>query len=67
MQFEENADLLAVAKRVCGGERFPEYFQVARNLSEEMELTVYDQPVGSGNGVSMESPSLQKKYYGGCV
>lgn len=43
--FEENADLVAVAKRVSDGARFPDYFQVARDLPGETELLVHEEAV----------------------
>lgn len=43
--FEDNADLVAVAKRAAGGESFPDYFEVARSMPEETEITVYQEPV----------------------
>lgn len=43
--FEENADLVAVAKQAGGRDRFPEYCQVARDLPDEMELQVHQEPV----------------------
>ena len=44
--FEDNADLVAMAKRVGDEEPFPEYMQVARDLPEETELPVHEEPVG---------------------
>ena len=34
-----------MAKRIGDEERFPEYFQVARDLPEETELPVHAEPV----------------------
>lgn len=43
-KFDENADLVAVAKR-AGGQSFPDYFEVSRAMPEETEIIVYEKPV----------------------
>lgn len=44
-RFEENADIVAIAKRAGGADSFPEYFHVARNMPEETELQVHEEAV----------------------
>ena len=51
--FEENADLVAVAKRFAGGEKFPDYYHIARDLPEETTLPVFKLPVGVGSRSTM--------------
>ncbi|CAM9766400.1 unnamed protein product, partial [Ectocarpus sp. 4 AP-2014] len=41
-RFEENADIVAVARRAGGSDSFPEYFHVAREMPEETELQVHE-------------------------
>lgn len=45
--FEENADLVAVAKSFTGGDKFPDYYYICRDLPEETELPVFEHPVSS--------------------
>ncbi|CAM9368730.1 unnamed protein product, partial [Sphacelaria rigidula] len=40
-KFEENADLVAVARRVMDGDSFPDFFEVARSMPEETEIQVF--------------------------
>jgi len=44
-RFEDNADMVAVAKRAGDSSSFPEYFHVARELPEETELQVHEDAV----------------------
>ncbi|CAM9590049.1 unnamed protein product, partial [Scytosiphon promiscuus] len=43
-RFEENADIVAVARRAGGADSYPEYFHVARDMPEETELQVHEEP-----------------------
>lgn len=49
-KFEENADLVAIARRAAGGESFPDYFEVSRSMAEETEIPVFQEPVRPRKG-----------------